>query len=145
MKRMIVVMLSMLVMSPVTAKADVFYDEQTREWGIPRDIHTQADLERYEGYRKGFVALSIGAALGAVICAKNASGLKHKADHIDIRGPLTAYPQPGGGVLSTYAIEQGMVEAQDRFRSKSDMYKKGAIVGALAAVMALSISFSLRF
>lgn len=139
------VMAVLMLLSVVPGARAVPWNYQGDEWPIPSDMRTQKDYQQYVSARKWMFAGGCALLLGSYIANKNATGLSHKADHMQVLGPIQTRPSPGGGMSAYFPIIQEALESQGRVRAKSDAYRKGAIIGAMLAVVCFQVSYSLRF
>lgn len=122
------------------------YYPQTDEWPIPRGIHTQADVRKYEHARGVLIWSGAAVLAGAVGAGMASSAYGHKAAHFPVYGPVISVPVAGtGGQAGVQTFLPGALTRQNRYRSKQAAFRQGAIAGVLLGALLLGVSLSLRF
>lgn len=122
------------------------YQEPVSEWSIPKGIRTEADVIRYQEYRKTFFFIAAASLLTAVILEKNHQGIRSQARGINIApGPMQTRVLPGGGVEGFFAIDQNAAADQRRLFRKSEPYRQGAALLGLVSAISFTVALSLRF
>lgn len=143
MKKLIAVMVILLSMaSEVRA---VPWNYQNDEWPIPSDIRTEKDYKEYIAARHWYLAAGVALVAGCYIANMNAHGLYRKAGHIQTLLPAQTRTNSDGSLSVYFPVNQGALESRGRIRGKADAYRKGAIIGAMLAVVCFQVSYSLRF
>lgn len=142
MKRLIVVL---MVLMTVTRGALAEYYPTTDEWPIPEAIHTQADLVKYQGYRKGLLVGGLSVLAGSLVALKVSGIYAGKASRMQVYGPVIQVPVAGGGSMGFQTMIPGNVEQQGHYLSKRNAWKTVGMVGILAGLSMLSVALSLRF
>lgn len=143
MKKMVAVLLAVLSLRSACAAEE--YRRPMDEWDIPRSIRTEADLAKYEGYRRGFMWAGAGLIGASVITSIVADRYHRRASNTPVYGPVIGVPDGMGGVRGVQTFIPGGLEKRDKLYSRSTALKTGSIIGTLAGLMCLSIAFSMRF
>lgn len=144
MKGFLAIVMSAVVLG-INVKAEDYYPGHWGESSIPKSIRTFEDLKRYEKARKAAITISIIGLVGAYSLHKYAAQVQNKADRVQIHGPLEQRTLSNGSVQAFYPIHRTSMGYRSRFERKVSAARQMGTGLAIASLMALGVSFSLRF
>jgi hypothetical protein len=141
MKKIVLLLLSVALIYRNASAEE--YTPRNDEWGIPKEVRTEADLAKYERYRTGFSIATIGLLVGSIAANTYADRLHRRAHRIREYDASMVLQRPNGE--GYYPLVQSNMDRKANLTAQSKAYKQGAIAGVLLSLICASITFSLRF
>lgn len=110
------------------------------EWPLPKKMDTIEDYNRHIKQKKWLTFVGYSLLLGAAVANDRSVRLGRRANNV----PMIYHSEPQGSFF-ILVPDRGQLDNSRRIRANSRAYKQGALVGALAGLVCLSVAYSFRF